>query len=398
MRLLIDCAPLSTGGGVQAAIAFFHNLSDRDDIEWLAVVPEPIRTTLPPSITAGAHFIFVPKTTLLDRLRLRFVLQKIERRFDPGVVFTVFGPAYFRAKAAHVVGFARPNLIYERDRRITGGSRSLDKLADHLSCALLRQADQLIVETETVRDRLARRLAIPTAGISVIGNCVNPRLTRHTPTANVVADCFSVLVPSAYYAHKNLEIVPAVASAMRRLDPDLNFEFRFTLEPHGAPWRKLSALAHRLGVAHRMVTLGPLRLDDLASAYTAASAVFLPTVREASTAVYPESFYFRRPLVTSDLDFARELCGDAALFVPPHDPEVIATRMLALARTPEMVARLVASGERQLAMGYPTPDEKFAMQLSVLRSVTRGSGCTAAPDPRKSPTGKVEARHRDVPR
>src|SRR5262249_21632696 len=159
--------------------------------------------------------------------------------------------------------------------------------------------------------------------------------------------------------HKNLEIVPEVAAAMRRLAPNLYFEFRFTLPPDSSQWQQISASAHDLGVGDRLTTLGVVRIDALPVAYRDAAAVYLPTLREVSTAVYPESFYFRRPLITSDMDFARELCGDAALFVPSRDAEVAASRLVELSASPELRARLVAAGERQLASAYPTPAEKF---------------------------------------
>jgi SAM-dependent methyltransferase/glycosyltransferase involved in cell wall biosynthesis len=370
MKILVDCVPMTVGGGIQAAVAFLVILRGRSDVAWKAVAGFALERALPPEVAADPRIIFLRRRSALDRIWLCRKLQRIEREFEPDVVFTLFGPAMFRARSPQVAGFALPHLIYDADRDVLV-RRGLDRFSDWLRCVTVRQSDHVVVETQTVRTKLAQRLAIDPAKISVIPNSVNPIIMQYVDDEGFPDKRFAFLVPSAYYPHKNLEIVPAVAAAIQRLGPDVDFEFRLTLNPNEGPWRTLSSEAARLGVADRLVTLGVLRLEKLAKAYRAASAVFLPTLREASSAVYPESFAMRRPLVTSDLDFARELCGDAALYVPPLDAQAIAGRLIELARSPQLQLHLVEAGKQQLARGYPDPDEKFAMQMELLHSVAR---------------------------
>ena len=112
MILLVDCTPLSCGGGVQVAIAFLVNLHKTSDVTWRAVVPEALRPLFPLELRSDPRVIFLAKNSHVDRISLRNALRKIESAISPDVVFTVFGPAYFRARAPHVVGFALPHLIY----------------------------------------------------------------------------------------------------------------------------------------------------------------------------------------------------------------------------------------------------------------------------------------------
>jgi glycosyltransferase involved in cell wall biosynthesis len=373
MKVLVDCTPISVGGGVQATIAVLINLRARADITWKAIARVSLRPLLLPEIASDPRILFVQKRSAFANIFLRRKLQVIERAFAPDVVFTVFGPALFRARARHLVGFAQPHLIYDADCAALV-RRGIQRLTDWLMRISLRQSDHIVVETQTVRRRLAERVGIDAAKISVIPNSVNPIIMKYASGESRPDKRFAFLVPSAYYRHKNLEIVPNVAAAMRQLAPDLDFEFRFTLEPQSAAWRMLACEAQQLGVADRLVTLNVLRLDELVRAYHAASAVFLPTLREASTAVYPESFVMGRPLVTSDIDFARELCGEAALFVPPSDAAAIARRLVELARSPDLRFRLVESGRKQLLKAYPDPDQKFAMQLNLLRTLSSEAG------------------------
>lgn len=367
MRVLVDCVPILVGGGVQAAVAVLAGLRDRPDVVWQAVLPIAIKEGLPPDFCDDERLIYVERRSPLDRFWLRSHLREIEQEFAPDVVFTVFGPPFFKARATHLVGFARPHLIYDDDLRLRG--RLIHQVIDYFQKRAFRKADHLVVETETARVRLLPYLSIDPSRISVVGNCPNLLLERLTDDPQQSESQFVILVPSAHYSHKNLEIIPKVALAMQQRAPGLDFEFRLTLPPDEAGWQGIKAAAEQLGVGHRVTTLGVVRITDLSRAYHDASAIFLPTLREVSTAVYPESFFFRRPLVTSNMDFAVELCGDAALFVDPLDPQSSADKLVALAADPELRRSLVDAGVRQLAKMYPTAEQKFDQQIQLIGSL-----------------------------
>lgn len=101
MKVLVDCTPLAWGGGVQGAIALLVNLRQQSDIDWQAVVPIPLQSFLPPEVAFDARVFFVQKRHNFDRVWLRYKLPHIEAAFAPDIVFTVSGPAYFRARAYH---------------------------------------------------------------------------------------------------------------------------------------------------------------------------------------------------------------------------------------------------------------------------------------------------------
>jgi SAM-dependent methyltransferase/glycosyltransferase involved in cell wall biosynthesis len=387
LKVLVDCVPLTVGGGVQVAIGLLAGLKGQSGVLWGAVVPRAMRPALPPALAEDRRITFVNRRFQPDRVWLTPLLHEIERGVAPDVVFTVFGPSFFRPYAPHLVGFAMPHLIYDREADMPAQTL-VGRTGDRLRCLLFRQADHLVVETAAARARLAARLAIDLARISVIPNSPNPLLSRLPDEPVTPGGPFVILIPGAYYAHKNLEIVPTVAAAMRRLAPNLRFVFRFTLPVEAPEWRRIRADAERQGVGDRLATLGIVRITDLARAYRDASAVYLPTLREVSTAVYPESFLFRRPLVTTDMDFAHDLCGEAALLVPPRDAGVTAARLVELAGSPQLAARLITAGERQLAAGYPTPEGKFNMQLELIAKVAEAGSQKARSAKEAGPPGK----------
>lgn len=373
VKLLVDGMPLSTGGGVQVAIAFLENLRVQDDLDFLAVLPHGLYGSLPRSLRMecgpGRRIVLLQKNSKLDLIVAAAKLRRIEREFRADVVYTIFGPAYFKARAPHVVGFALPNLVYERDGILRAGIGT--RVSDFIRTNLLRRASYWVVETSTVRDRLVRLLGATPERIAVIGNSVNPVLREFEPKPLPTRAPWRILVPSAYYRHKNLEVVPSVAKALCETNPSKNFEFQLTLDAESPEWKRIAEQAKVLGVEALVQTLGVLQLDELADAYSEARIVFLPTLREVSTAVYPEAFYFRRPLVTSDLDFARDLCGMAAIFIAPDDPTAMARAIHHILCDPIASRNLVREGERQLSSRYPTAEQKFTMQIELLEQLAR---------------------------
>ena len=369
LRILVDCAPLSGGGGSQVASAFIENLVRTNDVEWRAVATDRTISVLSPALQSDARLLRVKKRNWFDIFRIGQLLAREEKSFRPDIVFSVFGPTYFQPRTSHLVGFALPLMIYDVEPPLKEPPLS-EKLKTWLGRRAFKNAEYIVVETATVKTRLSARLGIDEAKISVIGNSVNPLFAAALASPSTPPNpAFRMIIPSAYYPHKNLEIIPSVAAELKKRDPNFAFEFLFTLDPSLSSWRAIFQDAVRLGVQTNILTLGTLTLPELAAHYQSSSAVFLPTIREASTAVYPESFQAKRPLVTSDFDFAKDLCGDAALYVPPTDPAAIADTLLKLSRDTALQAALILRGEMRLKMFYPTAKSKFQQQMHLIRSL-----------------------------
>jgi glycosyltransferase involved in cell wall biosynthesis len=159
---------------------------------------------------------------------------------------------------------------------------------------------------------LALRLGIAPERIDVVPNAVN-RLFIPLPGSPPLGRT-RILHLSAYYPHKNHAFLLPVAKALRRLYPDFDFEFVVTLPQDGSPWKELSGGFERAGLAERIRTLGYLEIKNCPAAYRDSHVVFHPSLLEVFSATYLEAFAAGRPVVASDLDFAHEVCGDAASY------------------------------------------------------------------------------------
>ena len=132
----------------------------------------------------------------------------------------------------------------------------------------------------------------------------------------------------------------------------LNIKFNFLLPENSEPWINIVTNAKQKGVESLFNTYGPVKNIQMAELYHQTDFVLLPTVAEASTAVYPESFISKKVLLTSNIDFAVELCGDAAIYFNPYDAKDIAKKIILITTNAILQQELIEHGLKQFKSSY----------------------------------------------
>jgi glycosyltransferase involved in cell wall biosynthesis len=95
---------------------------------------------------------------------------------------------------------------------------------------------------------------------------------------------------------------------------------------------------------------------------------------------YVEAMQFERPQVVCDLDFVHEVCGDAALYVPPDSAARLAEAMRCLAENQALRADLIERGRTRVRTQFVSPAEHTRLLLeSVAGGVHRAMTTTGPP-------------------
>ncbi|HEV2380401.1 MAG TPA: glycosyltransferase [Terriglobia bacterium] len=185
---------------------------------------------------------------------------------------------------------------------------------------------------------------------------------------------FTFLCLARYYPHKNLEVL---VKAMKRLSAHSRRSARCLLTIHPDQHPGAQKLLRKI-VSERLeqilVNIGPLDGNEVVEAYRSADALILPSLLESFGRTYLEAMRFDLPILTSDRDFAHEVCAGAALYFDPLDPESVARSMARIMEDTELRDRLAA--ERR---GIPIRswDEVAARFVDVLeRAATEPKSCT----------------------
>ncbi|MBI2933101.1 MAG: glycosyltransferase [Planctomycetes bacterium] len=378
MRLLVYAGNLYKGGGVQVAVNFLRSVIERGgEHEWLCVLSTQLaKEGQWPGRLPHARFATLEEPAgHASRLLFRAArMRKIEAEVHPEAVFTIFGPPYWWPRAPHLCGIATPWLWSPHSlawSRLEWRQRASKTVSNWLKMAgLCSSRWNYVVETASARSALCRYLRKPPERVHVVSNAPSQpfylaRERAFVEVADLQAEAFRFLVMAADYPHKNLDFVPAVADALRRVTTQ-HFEFLFTLPTPS--WTRIVRRAESLGVLRHVVNAGPTNVADCPKLYQRAHALFLPTLLEAFTASYPEAMLMRRPIATSDVAFARDICRDAAIYFNPLDASEAARACEALMVDHALRRKLIVEGDARVT-AFPRPDRKFAMYVDLLSRI-----------------------------
>ena len=181
--------------------------------------------------------------------------------------------------------------------------------------------------------------------------------------------------------NKNLQVLVKAVKTLRTLT-ECPFRCLITIDPNEHPsGRELLASIEHEAVGDLLINIGSLPPDRLCTAYGSADAFILPTLLESFGRPYDEAMQFDLPILTSDRDFARERCQDAALYFDPLHANSIAKAMKRIMEDGNLRRLLVENG-RHIQDQAPTWDEIAARFVEVLERTARG--------------GLPTSRHEDV--
>jgi glycosyltransferase involved in cell wall biosynthesis len=263
-------------------------------------------------------------------------------------------------------------------RRELAGSRTWSfvkqLIAPVVFSCTVRSAEAVIVQTPVMAGRLSAKYTIPLRKLRVIGQPVPQALRDAALTAvpNPVMSRYvkrtRLFFPARGYPHKNHAILPAVARELRGRGIADNVHIFTTLGAVGDDRLMQEAIN---GHGDVITNLGALTVREVAGAYRAASAMFLPTLIESYGLIYLEAMYFGLPILTSDRDFAREMCRDQASYFDPQQPVLIVDaieRLMASLEKPP-AQKTNPAGIERFPAGWKQVADQFA---NVLQSAMAG--------------------------
>jgi len=247
-------------------------------------------------------------------------------------------------------------------------------LSSVIKAVELRRADRWIVEAENARQGLARRIGIPLNKIDVVPNTCSTRFVDASIPDAVwprKGQLIRLLYVAAYYPHKNIEFLPSVAATLRRRMPDYRFQFVITVpasETDGL--RRVEAAIDRNSVRPMFKNEGRVSIEALPALYATCDICIVPSLLETFSASYPEAMAAGRPIATSDLDFARSVCGDAALYFHPENPDSAAEAICELLSSRKLWNLCIKRGRKRLK-AFPRASERYQHYVD---SIARTAG------------------------
>jgi len=372
MRVLVNVLPVTRGGGLQNVKNLWRAVGEhgRED-DWLFVARDESDLSRLDGPVSWRTLERVSVTSFPHRLRVENLrIPQIAKEWGADLIFTPMGAGPLRSPVPTVVGWHDPSPGYPESPmwdRVTPRFKRVERLRRAYSQFAVRKALRVCVQTETMARRLSQAWGLDPARMRIVSNGLSAFHQGQPPAPQERSEDGPriVLVIGNAKPNKNLEAVPAVAHALAARGVS-DVQVHVTQSRGAAYMETFESEVLRLGPsAVPLLLIGEVPHDSLGDTLRRASVVFLPSLLESFSQTYLEAMHYGVPLVTSDIDFAREICGGAALYADPLDPEAGAAQVERALNDQAERARLRAAGFARVPT-FPLWEERFRTYRAVL--------------------------------
>ncbi len=372
MRILVNTSKLRFGGAIQVALSFIYECRNYSEHEYHVLVGQGVAKSLQKDeFPSNFHFYdFNFGIVKLFKIpRIASELSHYERIIQPDCVVTTSGPSYWHAKAPHLLGYNLGMYIYY-DSPFFKTISLYRKLRYDIKRKLhfwffKRDATAYMVQTDDVNKRV--RKALKTENVFTISNTYNNFFTDPVKyDINLPAkmsDEIWFLTLTSYYPHKNLDIIPSVIEELnKRGFPDVRF--LLTL-----PETVFARLFKNMDTSN-IINVGTVRPEECPTLYNKCDYMFMPSLAECFSASYPEAMVMKKPIITTDLSFARSICDNAAVYYKPMDGKSAAEKIEELINDKNLQKELISNGLERLKK-FNTAEERAGKILEICEKLKR---------------------------
>lgn len=372
MRLIINASTLSGTGVTQVALSFIRECLLIEEHEYLifaspCLQPYLEQIKLPKNCTClniGGAKLY----TLSGRKDIKR-MKEAEKSFKPDCVFSIFGPSWWRPTVPHLMGFAYGHYVYKDSpffKLIPFSMRLNISVMEFIhKKALLHNGSYFVSETVDVSSRLQSFLGIDEKHSFVVSNTAS---SFFLSCKDLAFDCerngiFNYYTLCSCARHKNLEILNDVIPILKDRGVQ-NIRFNTTLRE--ADYNRI----FNEDVRNMIVNHGPIRIEACPSFVANMDALFLPTLIECFSASYPEAMVLKKPIVTSNLSFAKAICGNGAIYFDPLNAQDIAEKVIKLAQDSSYYNQKAIESDKKF-QDFITPKERALRYLDICKKISK---------------------------
>jgi hypothetical protein len=259
----------------------------------------------------------------------RITLPKVIDAYNPDVILGLANIGLTKPKVPQALFIRMPYLFYEREKYypdLTFRERiRFAALKDQVRTSLSNGTGLVFVQTPVVQERFSKEFNYPEEQIKVFRLTAPSDIQISTdnvmpPVFNQTGNHFHVLIMTRYLTHRNPDIL---ISLCKRYGDDIRkngIKFITTITPGEHPFasRFLQNISKNK-FEDIIVNVGNLSRFEVAPYLANSQLLWLPTMMETLGFSFLEAMKMDTAIMAPDLDFARYVCGDAAIYYDPWD-------------------------------------------------------------------------------
>lgn len=352
-RISLVCYNVVKGGGISVVFSFMEYLLSRDN-EVVVLCPDlPI------------YHEFMQKNNFVNKVWIvHYFPIKFNFIFFKPIINYLFLPLYvWRIRCKYIFNFgnvAFPSFqshfllmhnafAVSNDKKLFNHFSLFDRIRQNLMNKFIlfniRFATKVGVQTKTIHAQLEKTTGIVA---EIVPNISISRI--HFPiaieTPRFDSEYINLLFLSKYYTHKNFESLFFIGQII--LQRNLKIRFSITFDNTDKYESLFLKKVRNLGLENIIRNIGVVRTDELMNVYLMHDGLYLPTLMESYSGTYTEAFKFKRPIFTSNRDFAKEVCEEGAFYFDPYNYEEIIKTIIAAFANPKKLQRMVNSNYSKL--------------------------------------------------
>lgn len=344
MKIVINTAHQRIGGAIQVALSFIYECRKYPENEYHIFVGPGVKESLNENdFPANFKFYYFDfgEINILKTFKINNILRKFEKIINPDCIFSTSGPSYYKSFVPQILGFNLFLYIFPESPYFKNFSH-FNLIKFKLKKAIhtyyfKRDASAFVVQSDDVKKRVEKQFKsdrVYTVTNTVNGYYLNwHQYDNKLPIRNKSE--IRLITISNFYFHKNLDIIPKISNVLRKRRIN-NIKFVLTL--------KKSDYNKYIEYDENIINVGPIKPEECPSLYNECDILFLPTLAECFSASYPEAMFMRKPIITTDLGFARSICHDAAIYYEPMNHLDAANKIEKLINNKTLQNKLISNG------------------------------------------------------
>ena len=281
-------------------------------------------------------------------------LYRLFRGERPDVVHThsskagILGRAAARLAGVPVIVHTIHGMSFHRNQCLTLNAMYvlLERMAARWTHALISVADAMTEQSLAARVAPPEKFTTIRSGMEVEAFLAdNGGREAARAELGIGADEFVIGKIARLFELKGHEDVLRAAPAVLRRFPSV----RFLFVGDGVLKSRLQALAAELGIGDRVTFAGLVEPDRIPAMIKAMDLIVHASLREGLARVLPEALISGRPVVSYDIDGAREVVvnGETGFLVPPRSIEGLAQAMTRVLSDPDAAGRTARRGRQR---------------------------------------------------
>ncbi|ARJ43132.1 hypothetical protein B1H58_14570 [Pantoea alhagi] len=378
-KIILNCTTNNTGGAIQNAVNFINEIINNDGFgfDWYFFLSPEVAVQVKVLIPDEKFFISnkSPAQSFVWRKKIYDKANEIE----PDLIYTSAGPAYVNFKQTHIMGCSNPYILgaTKESLRKHGGlvKRLIRRVHTIYQRHYIRKAKCWIVQTEESKRQL-KKIVGKRGNIFIVYNAISAMFFE-AQQANKTTEGFysdvsnelstkqiKILVPSAWYAHKDLETVPSI---IKMLIQRFQLELKVTFTIDTLHWNNIKEMATQLGVEKYICNYGPFSRKEAVHLYLEHDVILQPSLLEVFSTSYIESMAVKKPLVVPFLPFSKDICGEYAYYYVCNDYNTYVNSIISAIKREDFTKKIISGNN--ILQKYGTQQKRTENMISIIKSL-----------------------------